>query len=94
MAIKSFSDDVTAAFWGGTRIVRFQSFERVAMRKLTELNAAIKLGSLAKIPGNHLEGLKGDRNGQHSVRINDQWRICFRWKDSDAYDVEINNHYT
>jgi len=94
MAIKSFADDVTAAFWGGTRILRFQAFERVAIRKLNELNAVVNLNSLAKIPGNRLEALKGDRSGQHSIRINDQWRICFRWKDSDAYDVEINNHYS
>jgi toxin HigB-1 len=94
MAIMSFADDDTAAFWNGTRIIRCQAFERVAVRKLTALNAAISLHSLAKIPGNRLEALKGDRNGQHSIRINDQWRICFRWKDSDAYDVEINNHYT
>jgi toxin HigB-1 len=93
MAIKSFADEETAAFWGGTRILRFLVFERVAIRKLTALNAAINLDSLAKIPGNRLERLKGNRNGQHSIRINDQWRICFRWKDSDAYDVESNNHY-
>ena len=94
MAIKSFGDTDTEAFWGGTGIPRFQAFERVAMRKLTALNAAIDLNSLAKIPGDRLEPLKGDRDGQHSIRINDQWRICFRWKDSDAHDVEINNHYT
>jgi proteic killer suppression protein len=95
MAIISFADDDTRCFGGsGTRIMRFQAFERVAIRKLTALNAAINLDSLAKIPGNRLEALKEDRNGQHSIRINNQWRICFRWEDLDAYDVEINNHYT
>ncbi len=94
MALKSFADKSTEAFWGGTRIQRFQPFERVAMRKLTALNAAINLTSLARIPGNRLEALKGDRHGQHSIRINDQWRICFRWKAPDAYDVEITSHYT
>lgn len=93
MAIKSFADKHTETFWGGRRISRFQPFERVAMRKLTALNAAIDLNSLRRIPGNRLESLKGDRDGQHSIRINDQWRICFRWKESEAYDVEINNHY-
>ncbi len=94
MTLKSFTDKDTEAFWGGTRIPRFQSFERVAMRKLTALNAAINLGSLARIPGNRLEALKGERRGHHSIRINDQWRICFRWKDPDAYEVEMNSHYT
>ena len=64
------------------------------MRQFTALHAAINLNSLARIPGNRLEPLKGDRRGQHSIRINDHWRICFRWKDPDAYDVEIANHYT
>ena len=93
MALESFADKDTGAFWGGIRIPRFQSFERVAMRKLTTLNAAIDLNSLRRIPGNRLEPPHGDRRGQHSIRINDQWRICFRWRDADAYEVEINNHY-
>ena len=63
------------------------------MRKLQMLNASPALASLAAVPGNNLEKLAGDRGGQHSLRINDKWRLCFRWKQPDAYDVEITNHY-
>jgi proteic killer suppression protein len=68
---------------------RFQSFERMALRKLRMLHAARALQDLASPPGNRLEALRGDRVGLHSIRINDQWRICFVWKDGNAYDVEI-----
>jgi proteic killer suppression protein len=67
--------------------------ERVARRKLEMLDAAKVLNDLMLIPGNRLEALKGDRTGQHSIRINDQWRICFRWRAGDALDVEIADYH-
>lgn len=72
---------------------RFQAIADVAKRKLDHLNAAASLQDLAAIPGNRMAVLKGDRAGHHSIRINDQFRICFRWKDGDAYDVEITDHH-
>lgn len=72
---------------------RFQSIERVARRKLTMLNNAQSLQDLRVPPSNRLEQLAGDRQGQHSIRINDQWRICFVWRDRDAYDVEIVDYH-
>jgi proteic killer suppression protein len=63
--------------------------QRVARRKMLLLHQARRLGDLRAPPGNRLEALKGDRAGQHSIRLNDQWRICFRWEGEDAYDVEI-----
>ena len=72
---------------------RFQAIERAARRKLRYLNAAIRLDDLLAPPGNRLEALKGDRKGQFSIRINDQWRICFRWADNDAHDVEIVDYH-
>lgn len=93
MGIKAFRDTDTAAFWGGSRIARFQSFERTAIKKLQLLNAATSLNDLKAVPGNRLEKLEGDRLGQHSIRINDQWRVCFVWRVPDAFDVEITDHY-
>jgi toxin HigB-1 len=93
VAIKSFRDGETGSFWRGARIARFQSFEKVAMRKLQVLHAAPALAVLGAVPGNNLEKLTGDRGGQYSLRINDKWRLCFRWKQPDAHDVEITNHY-
>lgn len=72
---------------------RFQAIARVAKRKLDHLQAATSLADLAAVPGNHLEALVGDRIGQHSIRINDQWRICFVWKDGDACEVEIVDYH-
>jgi len=69
------------------------SFERIAQRKLAQLNAAATLEFLRVPPGNRLEALKGDRRGQYSVRINDQWRLCFRFDDGNAYDVEIVDYH-
>lgn len=94
MALRSFADKPTENFWHGTRVSAFEGLERAAMRKLTTLNAAISLDSLASVPGNRLELLKGDRRGQHSTSINDRWRLCFKWQDGDAYDVAITKHYT
>jgi proteic killer suppression protein len=65
----------------------------MAQRKLALLDAAEELGDLRAPPGNHLEKLSGDREGQHSIRINDRWRICFSWRDGDAVDVEIADYH-
>lgn len=67
--------------------------QRVAMRKLWMLDAATDLNALRVPPANRLEALHGNRRGQHSIRINQQWRICFRWQDGDAYDVEIVDYH-
>jgi len=67
--------------------------QRMAQRKLAILDAADSLQDLRVPPGSHLEKLSGDREGQYSVRINDQWRVCFRWRDGDAYDVEITDYH-
>ncbi len=67
--------------------------ERVALRKLRQLDAAAELRDLASPPGNRLEALRGDRQGQHSIRINDQWRICFVWRGGDAFEVEITDYH-
>ncbi len=72
----------------------FKSIERVALRKLDIIDAAISLEVLRCPPGNRLEVLRGDREGQHSIRINDQWRICFRWENGHAYDVEIVDYHS
>jgi proteic killer suppression protein len=69
------------------------AIQRVALRKLAQIHAVYQLRQLSVPPGNHLEALKGKRAGQHSIRINDQWRICFVWKSSDAYDVEITDYH-
>lgn len=71
----------------------FRAFERVARRKLLLLHRAISLADLRVPPGNRLEALKGNRVGQHSIRINDQWRLCFVWRDRDAFEVEIVDYH-
>ena len=71
----------------------FGSIQRVALRKLQQLHFATQLSDLAAPPGNRLESLKGDRNGQHSIQINDQWRICFVWRDGNVYEVEIADYH-
>ena len=91
MALRTFHDKDTEAFWNGARIGRFQDCQSAAMRKLQMLHAASSLADLSRLPGNHLEALKRDRKGQHSIRINDQWRVCFVWKQPDAHQVEITN---
>jgi proteic killer suppression protein len=70
-----------------------QDIQRVARRKLLILDAAAELNDLRIPPGNQLKALKGDRKGQYSIRINDQWRICSKWNDNDAYDVEITDYH-
>lgn len=72
---------------------RFHAIERVARRTLLYLHAAKRLEDLRVPPGNRLESLVGDRSGQHSIRVNDQWRICFVWRDGEAYEVEIVDYH-
>jgi proteic killer suppression protein len=91
--IKSFGSSETEAFWNGTRIARFQGFAAIAIRKLQMLDAATSLNDLAAVPGNRLEPLKGNRKGEHSIRINGQWRLCSIWNNPDAFGAEITNHY-
>nr|WP_318711504.1 type II toxin-antitoxin system RelE/ParE family toxin [uncultured Treponema sp.] len=75
------------------KIRSFKAIERVALRKLDMIQAAIKVDTLRIPPANHLEQLSGDREGQYSIRINDQWRICFLWEGTDAFDVEIVDYH-
>ncbi len=77
--IVSYGDKRTKAFAEGNRVRAFSGFERASRLKLDRLEAAYSLKDLAALPGNHFEALKGDRKGQYSIRINDQWRICFEW---------------
>jgi len=92
--IKSFRDKRTAAVFTGKAPRGFASdLSRVARRKLDLLDAAMTLDDLLVPPGNRLEGLKGDRRGQHSIRINDQWRLCFRWEEGNAFEVEIVDYH-
>lgn len=92
--IKSFADRDTEALFQRQRVRRFPAdLLRSMLRKLVAFDAAEALDDLRVPPGNRLEELKGDRAGQHSIRVNDQWRICFRWKDADAYEVEIVDYH-
>ena len=91
--IRSFRCRDTEKLYHRRRVLRFASFEQVARRKLRQLDSAAGLRDLASPPGNRLEGLEGERQGQYSIRINDQWRICFRWSGSDASEVEIVDYH-
>jgi toxin HigB-1 len=92
--IKSFADSETEKLWHGTRSRRLPTdLHRRALIKLQLVDAAVELAFLRLPPGNRLEALKGDRAGQHSIRINDQWRICFKWNGADAEDVEIVDYH-
>ena len=86
--IVSFSDRKTEAFYRGRRIAAFSGISRSASRKLDQLDAATSLGDLAR-PGNRMEALKGKRDGQWSIRINDQWRICFKWPGESPGPTEV-----
>jgi toxin HigB-1 len=92
--IVSFRDDETATVWAG-RVSRKlpPDIQAVALRKLRLLNNARQLQDLRVPPANRLEALKGDRKGQHSIRINQQWRICFVWRQNNAHDVEIVDYH-
>ena len=92
--IRSFADADTESVFDGAPARRFPpEIQRTARRKLLQLAAADRLEIMRLPPGNRLEALKGDRRGQHSIRINDQWRICFRWEEQDAHDVEIVDYH-
>ena len=92
--IRSFADAETEKLWHGTRCRRLPAeLQERAMRKLQLIDAAVALSFLRLPPGNRLEALKGNRAGQHSIRINDPWRICFRWNETDAEDVEIVDYH-
>ena len=93
LVIKSFRSPEAEQLHARHRVKRFRAFERVAQRKLRQLDIAAELRDLRSPPGNRLEALRGDRQGQYSIRINDQWRICFVWRDGDAYDVEIVDYH-
>jgi proteic killer suppression protein len=91
--IKSFRDRDTEELFNDILVSRFRAVERPARRKLLYLHRARRLEDLKAPPGNRLEPLKGDRRGQYSIRINDQWRICFKWDEGNAYDVEIVDYH-
>jgi len=92
--IAGFRDKETASVWEGERSRRLPTgIQNVALRKLRLLNSAQRLEDLRIPPANRLEALKGERKGQHSIRINDQWRICFVWKDGHAHQVEIVDYH-
>lgn len=93
MAIQSYKCRNTEALSRDGRNRRFASVAAVALRKLDYLNAAAALSDLRAPPGNRLEALKGSRIGQHSIRVNDQWRICFVWTDAGPVDVEICDYH-
>lgn len=91
--VRSFRGKNTEALFNDQPVLRFRSIERVARRRLLYLHRAARLDDLRVPPGNRLEALRGDRAGQHSIRINDQWRICFVWKNGDAFNVEIVDYH-
>ncbi|MEG0323450.1 MAG: type II toxin-antitoxin system RelE/ParE family toxin [Raoultibacter sp.] len=91
--IESFKDKETESLAQGFRVRRFESFEKIARRKLRQLEIAVTLDDLRIPPGNRLESLKGDREGQYSIRINDQYRICFLWTKAGAAEVEIVDYH-
>lgn len=91
--IQNFRCSDTAALFKGKRVARFVNVEAVALRKLQQLHAACTLEFLRVPPGNRLEALSGSRHGQHSIRINDQWRVCFVWRDGHAQHVEIVDYH-
>jgi toxin HigB-1 len=91
--IKSFRSKETAELFAYQHSRRFRTIERVALRKLLQLHAATELKVLASPPGNRLEALRGDRSGQHSIRINERWRICFVWRDGHCHEVEIVDYH-
>ena len=93
IVIKSFKDKDTEKLFNDRPVVRFKAFERPARRKLLYLHRVRVLQDLAVTPGNRLEALKGNRQGWHSICVNDRWRICFRWTDGNAFDVEIVDYH-
>jgi proteic killer suppression protein len=93
LVITSFRSAETELLHRRERSRRFRDVEAVVRRKLRQLDSAIELRDLAAPPGNRLEALRGSRKGQHSIRINDQWRVCFVWREGNAYEVEIVDYH-
>ena len=91
--IITFADRETQKLFNTGHSIRFANIERLALRKLDMINAACNINTLRIPPGNHLEKLKGDRKNSYIIKINDQWRICFKWNDKHAYDVEIVDYH-
>lgn len=91
--IQSFKDRETERLFQDVRVRRFQAIETVARRKLKMLHDADRLDDLSALPGNRLEALRGDRQGQYSIRINDQYRLCFEWREGHAHQVEIVDYH-
>jgi toxin HigB-1 len=91
--IKSFGSADTESLFNRKRVKSLEAIERTAQRKLEMVNAAHELRDLSAVPGNRLEKLGGKREGQYSIRINDQWRVCFDWRDGDAYNAEITDYH-
>ena len=91
--IHSFACRDTEALFHSRDVKRFRNIERIARRKLLQMHAATELASLRVPPGNQLEALKGNRKGQHSIRVNDQWRVCFVWQGDGAKLVEIVDYH-
>ena len=91
--IKTYADKDTKTLYETGHSKKYASFERIALRKLDMLNAACNVNALRIPPGNHLEQLGGNREGQYSIRINEQWRICFTWDGQDAFNVEIVDYH-
>lgn len=91
--IRSFKCKHTEALSKGDHGRQFSAFAKIARRKLRQLEIAERLDDLSVPPGNHLEALKGDRSDQHSIRINNQWRVCFRWTNAGAEEVEIVDYH-
>jgi len=91
--IRSFKCEYTEVLSKGHRVRKFVNIAKVARRKLRQLEIANRLDDLKVPPGNHLEALKGNRSGQYSIRINDQWRVCFRWTEGGADNVEIVDYH-
>ena len=92
--IRSFADRDTERLFNREPVRRYPvELHRAMLRKLVQLDAAERLDDLRAPPGNRLEKLRGDRAGQHSIRVNDQWRVCFTWREADAYDVEVADYH-
>jgi proteic killer suppression protein len=91
--IRSFGNKQTEQVWKGQRVRAFGAFLEQAERRLGILDAATSLEDLRGLPSNHFEALLGNRLGEYSIRINKQWRLCFRWKNGDAYDAEIVDYH-
>ncbi len=91
--IRSFKSSAAKAIFEGRRSKTFDRIAAVTERKLNQIHAASTLSDIGLFPGNRLEALSGARKGQHSIRVNDQYRICFEWRDGDAFDVEIVDYH-